>query len=320
MLLMSIVTLTLWWSSPPAGSVWFDGPDMPAGALQDEPPPPGPAADQEAKHPSRQQPANDQGRGQRRWDRARHERWREFREGRDSTPPPEMVDLAMSVLQEKVPDYYQEMTVLRAKDKAKFEWAIGRIMPMVIEYAELRDRDQKLADTIIEEFKIEHELRKLSHDYKAAEGSADKQAACVEQIQKLVRQQFELRAQRQEARLKDFAERLKQQQQELERERERFERRQTEMDDQIAKRVEEVKAGKMGERFHPHGPRHAGPGESGGPPRGFHGQGPGSAEHEGQPPADRPHGDHDGPRPPDQDKERGAQPPPPPDTEAEPQE
>jgi hypothetical protein len=229
-----------------------------------------------------------------------------------------MIDMAMGVLQDKLPRYFEEMTKLRTEDKAKFERAIGMIMPVVMEYLELKDRDQKLADTIIEEFKIEHQLRKLSHDFKAAEGSPEKQGACEQQIRDLVRRQFEIRMLRQEARLKEFSERLERQRQDLERERQSFEQRRAKLDELIAGRVEEVKSGKLGDRYHPRGPRHGGLGEPEGPPRGPHGQGP-------RPPSDHPHGDPAGPRPPDREAESGARPPAPatpqpPDNESRPEE
>jgi hypothetical protein len=303
MFAMSTLAFVLYWSSSPAGAGWFCEPDFSAVTLQDPQPPGGPEADQGRKHTQHEPPAVDEDRSERRPDRAKHERWREFREGRMPTPSPEMIEMAMGVLQEKLPQYYQEMTKLRTDDKAKFERAIGRIMPVAMEYLELRDRgDQKLADTIIEEFKIEHQLRKLSRDFKAAEGSLEKQATCEQQIRDLVRRQLEIRMLRQEARLKEFAERLERQRKDLESERQSLEQRRAKLDELVAGRVEEVKSGKMGERFHPRGPRHGGAGELEGPPRGAHGQGP-------RPPSDHPHGDSTDPRSPDRESEPGASPP-----------
>ena len=322
MFAMSAVVLVMWWSSPSLGVIGLDEPEDQAVTQQEEPPPPGLEADQKLKHGPRDEPASSEGRGERRWDRMRHQRWQEFREHRGAAPSPEMIDLAMGVLQEKLPHYFQEMTKLRTEDKARFDRAIGMIMPVVMEYLELKDRDQKLADTIIEEFKIEHQLRKLSHEFKAAEGSPEKQATCEQEIRKLVRRQFELRIERQEARLKEFAERLERQREELDRERKSLEQRQSKLDDLVAERVEEVKSGKMGDRFHPRGPRHGGMGEPGGPPRGFRGEGPHAGQHEAQPPADGPRGDRGGPGRPDRDQESGARPhppaePPPPKPEGE---
>ena len=309
MLAMSTLACLLCWSGSPAGAVWFCGPDSTEATWSDPQPPGGSEAVKERKHNRQEPPAAGEGQSERRWDRANHERWREFREGRIPSPSPEMIDVVMGVLQEKLPHYYQEMTKLRSEDKVKFERAIGMIMPIAMEYLELRDRDQKLADTIIEEFQIEHQLRKLSRDFKAAEGSAEKQAASEQQIRDLVRRQFEIRMLRQEARLKEFAERLERQRQDLDRERQSFEERRAKLDDLIANRVEEVKSGKVGERFRPRGPHHPGFGEPECPPGGPHGPGP-------RLPSDRPHGDSAGPRPSDGESRLGTPPPPPPAPQA----
>jgi len=222
---ISALALMVCWSSVSVSEARPDGCDSQALTLQDEQPPHGSEADQEPKHRRYEPPANDEGRGTRRWNKSRHERFRDSRSGPELSLSPDMIETAMGVLRDKLPHYYEEMTKLREEDITKFERAMRTLLPVVMEYLEVRDRDQKLADSIIEEFKIEHQLRELSREYKAAEGSTEQQAACEEQIRKLVRQQFELRLVWQEARLKEFAERIERQRQDLERERQNLEQR-----------------------------------------------------------------------------------------------
>jgi hypothetical protein len=307
MFAMTVLVVMFLWSSPSVGLVWCDGHDGLTMAQQDEQPPPGSDADQGPKHRPRETPASGEGRGERRWDKSRHDRWHGLRDGGELSP--EMIDSAMGVLQDKLPHYYKEMARLREADKAKFERAIRAIMPVVLEYLEMRDRDQKLADSIIEEFKIEHQLRELSKEFRAAEGSPEKQAACEGEIRKLVRQQLELRQVWQEARLKEFAERLERQQQDLAQERKNLEQRRAKQDELVAQRVEEVKSGKLGERFGPRGPRRGGRGEAGDSPRDVRGQGPRPPQPDARPLPDRPHGDPDAPPPPAGDRDAGARPP-----------
>jgi hypothetical protein len=208
-----------------------------------------------------------------------------------------MIVLAMEVLREKLPEEYQRMESLKSENPQRFERAIGMMLPVVMEYVELRDQDQKLADTIIEEFKVERQLRSLSQEYKAAAGDAAKQAACEEKIRTLVRQEFDLRAVRQEARLKEFAERLEKQRAHLEEERAEFAQRKAKVDEFVARRVEDVKSGKLRERFRAHQPKPGGPGREGEAGKASEGPGHGCPPPPGRPDQGHPRGPRHGGEP-----------------------
>jgi len=235
---------------------------------EDDPPP-----------PAEERPRHRRPRGGDEQDERRHERRRErpprgerpeFHEGRPHGPPPEMVLLAMEVIREKMPDYYQRLQRLKHRRPEQFEQAIGKIMPVLMEYVNLREHNAELAETIIEEFKIEQRLRMLGRDFQTAEGDPEKQERLKKEIVRLVNEQFELRHMRRVARLDEFEERLRRQQERLEREREKFEMEMSRRGEMVANRVEEVKRGKrhgrmrdrmdgrMRKEMRPRGPRSPG--------------------------------------------------------------
>ncbi|MFH1418599.1 MAG: hypothetical protein ABII12_09990 [Planctomycetota bacterium] len=202
-----------------------------------------------------------------------------------------MIELVMDVLKEKLPEMHKRLEKFRDRQPERFEKEIQRIIPLVRHYAELLDGGETaLADTIIEEFKINEALRGQCRKYRKAEGNPEQQAECEERIRKLVHRQFEIRFMRHEAQLKEFAERLERQRRHLEEERERFEQERSRIEELVSTRVEEIKQGKLHEGA---GPR----GRCPGPPNDMRDRshrrprGPGSL---GQPPH---RGDHDDPPP-----------------------
>jgi hypothetical protein len=180
----------------------------------------------------------------------------------------------MEVIREKLPEYHQEMEKLRGTSPERFERAMMLVMPVVMEYLDLHERYQKLAETIIEEFKIEQELRKLSREYRKAAEDQQKKTAIEQSLQQLVRRQFELKMQRQAARLTEFEKRLEKQRQQLIEERERLEEQKTNIEQLVTERIEEVKSGKVRNSFRLKELGPGGPGRPDGPPPGMGKHGP----------------------------------------------
>lgn len=292
MFVATSLTLMFWWAcqaAPPAPVDWVA--ELEAG-LQDEQSPKQTAESRQSDEPP---PPPGDGPGRHRGERGGPGRWREFLKEPPPTLPPELIEQTMEVLREKLPEFARRMEKLQKENPQRFDRAIKMIMPMVMEYRELSERDQKLADTIIQEFKIEHQLRELSKQYQAAAGDAEKQAGYEEKIRELVRQQTDIRLLRQEARLKEFAERLEKQRRQLERERQEVAEQRSNIDDLVAGRIEEVKAGKFKERFPQRFGRHGKPGSLG------EGPGPGGPPPEpgrDEPRHRGPHGDRAGMHPP----------------------
>ncbi len=102
----------------------------------------------------------------------------------------------------------------------------------------LKDRDPAMAHTVIEEFKIEEQLRELSAEYRGKEIAAERKTQIEAQIDQLVRKQIELQFQRRDRRLTLMAERLAEEQKKMKEDKEKTE-------SLVAKRVEQVKQGKF---------------------------------------------------------------------------
>lgn len=227
-------------------------------------------------------------------------------------PPEEMIERAMRILRAKLPAEHARMEKLQRRNPERFMLAIQRLMPIVMEYVSLRDENPELAETIFEEFKIEERLRRLSREFRDAKDEPEDQARLGQEIERLVREQFEMRMRRQLARLEEFERRLREQQARLEEQRAYFEEELKRRDDVVARRVQEVKDGKAGDPPRPEGLRLRGPdGGMRGPPH----RGPGGPGGPGGPHRPPPGPRDDGPPPPPPD-----QPPPPSEEGDEPDE
>ncbi|MBN2563210.1 MAG: hypothetical protein JXQ75_19985 [Phycisphaerae bacterium] len=216
---------------------------------------------------------------------------------------PEMIDWAMEVIKAKLPEFHVRLERYRQEDPERFEQTMREVLPVVMEYTRVRDRDPEVAETIVEEFKIEARLRELSRTYRREKGDPEERARIEEEIERLVGEQLELRFRRQAALLEDFHRRLQRQQERLERRRARLNEEIERRDELVAQRVAEVKMGKMRDGARRLGRSHRGRDEGlrGGPrhgpcgkdrlPRGPHGE-EGRFRHwpedEDNPPADGP--------------------------------
>lgn len=223
--------------------------------------------------------------------------WAPHGEGRgfldDDRPlPPELIDSVMELIREKLPERYERLTKLRESNPERFERLIRRMAPMLREYRALREQDAEMAETIINEFRTQEELHKLSQQYRELAGDEARQAEIEKEIAALARSQMEIFQKRMEYRLKDMEARLQRQQEFIQQERARLMEAQANFEQRLADRIEEIKQGKVAPERRPF-------------KRGFHrgerGFGPPDGEASGAPPGMR------GDRP-----MRGPPPPPPP--------
>ncbi|HUN80878.1 MAG TPA: hypothetical protein VMV81_05135 [Phycisphaerae bacterium] len=227
----------------------------------------------------------------------------------DDNPPPipdEMIDFALDAMKTKLPRLHDRLTVLRAKDPKRFEQVFRKLLPIFHEYRDLKERRPDIAEKVMEDFQAEEKLRELSNEYLTIKDDSARQTAISQEMEQLVKKQLGLRRERFEARLKEFEDRIKDQQLQLETMRDRLSSMTKRGDEFVNRRVEQIKAGRMGEPvpgMEPlFGPPRGGGGLRGGPGR----PGPGGFGAPGDRPPPR-----GGERPPE-DGPDGDRPPPPP--------
>lgn len=266
--------------------------------------------------------------------RDRGDRWPRRMEG-DGPLNERMIERVMGELKNRLPQWHERLARLQTEDPEKFQAAMRRMMPMLAEARRLGERNPKLAESMFEEFQIEHELRGLAERYKAATAAHDEAqlGQIASEIDTRVRHQFEIRRMRRQAQLDEFARRLAEQQKRIQEEIAEHAEQGAKAEEFISKRIEEIKKGEFrgpslfggrgrpgpgrpggpdGE-FGPRGPRRRGmrppPGEG---PMSERGPGPGGPHHDGPPPPDDMDGPpHDGP--PMGHGEEPDMPPPPPE-------
>ncbi len=171
----------------------------------------------------------------------------------------ETIGRAMEVIRTKLPAFHEKLEQSRRHSPMRFRRTMAKVLPVVREYIHLRDREPELAETIIEEFRIEERLRELGRAYLEAEDRPEEREEMGAEIERLVREQLELRLQRRVFRLDEFERRLHRQMERLERQRARLQEEMERRDEWVARRVEEVKSGKPPEEMRRHRPRPAGP-------------------------------------------------------------
>ncbi len=162
-------------------------------------------------------------------------------------PPPrfeltgEIIHEVMLFLREKLPDWHDDLDRLRDENPRAFRGALRRVIPLVEEYKRLEKTNPDLAKKVLDEFRIEHELRKLARQYMEAEGDAEAQEKIALEIEPRVREQLEIRLLRHEAKLDEMQKRIAKGRKKLEKER-------ANLDKSVAKRVKQIKKGKFRER------------------------------------------------------------------------
>ena len=199
---------------------------------------------------------------------------RDFR-GPGDEPSAEMIDRAMEVLETELPEWHERLAKLRERNPRRFQqMMMTKVMPVMREYMSLRDRKPELARGVIKEFKIEHQLRQLSREYRRAEEDPARRARIEERIGQLVQAQVEIHMQRRIARLQEATERLQREKRKLEEDRENLQ-------DLVARRVERIKHGRFRDDSRGRGRRRGGP-------RDFDEDPPGPPPFADRPPRSRP--------------------------------
>lgn len=191
----------------------------------------------------------DEGRRGRRGDRRRGDRSRESsRRGRDGLGrpgdfdrqrdemSPRMIDRVMNLLREEVPRWHDRLADMEEHRPAQFRRAMRRMQPVVREYTSLRDRNPELAETILEEFRIEGRLRSMGRAFREARGNESRQRQIEQEVSHLVQRQFEMKMHRRVARLQEIERRLM-------REREKFEREKAALPRRVHERVRQITRG-----------------------------------------------------------------------------
>lgn len=225
--------------------------------------------------------------------RRRIDERRQGKNGPDDELRTEMTDRVMEMLRNNLPEAYAKLQKLRERNPERFRNAIRAVVPTFKEYSMLlRDQRPDLAKGIVEEFKNERRLGELSRQYRDSADDPAKQAQIAQEIESLVRRQAELHLQHMSFRLDQFEKRIKEQQEMLQRQRDRYEDEKTKLDENVSKRVEEIKKGNL---RRPYPPPPGGPG-MGGPPGDRRGprDGP-SHDPDGRPRPPRHLGPHDDP-------------------------
>lgn len=167
---------------------------------------------------------------------------RESRRSGRPRNPEEKIRRVMEVLRKELPEWHERLSRLCEESPDRCHRAIRKLYPMIREYLSLKQRDPELARTVIEEFRLEHELRELGRAYQKAEDDPEEQARISTEIETRVRRQLEIRLQRREARLADLEQRLT-------REREKYEKEREGLDAKVEDRVNRIKSGQWHERF-----------------------------------------------------------------------
>jgi len=189
-----------------------------------------------------------------------------FGRGNGERPSPEEIEAeVMPILEEKLPAWHKRFSRLKDRNPQRFRRALGRVYPMVREFKRLREEHPELSQGIIDEFQIEHDLRRKAEAFsQAAEGSAEREALLPEIRTMLTRQQ-ELRLQRHRVRLEMFERRLQEQQARLQREREKLARESENVEAEVDRKIEKLKNGDFRDELGP--PKRRGPGGFGRGPR-----------------------------------------------------
>jgi len=183
--------------------------------------------------------------------------WRERFDRDDAPLPPDVVEKMLSIVRERFPDRFERLMRLRERNPERFQRFLQRKLgPIIGEYMELREENPDLAEGMIEEFRGQEQLHALVDEYQDAKGP-EARAAIESKMEEIVRRQFSLIERRMAHRLQQFEERLDDQRRRLERHRKQFGEERANIDEHVARRMEELKSGQVRPprpRFGPGGP------------------------------------------------------------------
>ncbi|MBX3393903.1 MAG: hypothetical protein KF841_00905 [Phycisphaerae bacterium] len=137
--------------------------------------------------------------------------------------PPDVKEALESIIREEMPEFFRRMSEWRERHPERFDRAMGKFYPPLREYVILREHDPALAATVLEDIRLELQLRKLSMEYQSLDESSPRRAELEQAMAERVRRQIDIRLERREARLRMLSEQLERQRIELQTERSRIE-------------------------------------------------------------------------------------------------
>jgi hypothetical protein len=101
---------------------------------------------------------------------------------------PERIERAMKFLQEQYPTLYERLNELREQDPRAFHRQLGHIMPRMPELMNIIDTDPQLGKLIIDEHRLEMDIRDAIVTYRQTKDDAEK-----DHIRDLISKQFDVR-------------------------------------------------------------------------------------------------------------------------------
>jgi hypothetical protein len=119
----------------------------------------------------------------------------------------ERIDKVLEFLKEHYPEMYEKLTALRKEDPRAFRRQLMRLLPRLPEFMMLVERDPEMATLLIEEHKLEMEIREVAHDYRHVE-SDDERASLKQRLASLVGEQFDIRQTRLKRMIEDLERQL----------------------------------------------------------------------------------------------------------------
>jgi len=125
--------------------------------------------------------------------------------GPDAGPPPadhpggpmfgpsqERIDRVMKFLDEHYPRLHERLAELREKDPRAFHRQLSRLLPRMPDLMNILDRNPELGRLIIDEHRLEMDIRDAIREYHRARNDADRDQL-KEQIRDLISRQFDVR-------------------------------------------------------------------------------------------------------------------------------
>lgn len=173
------------------------------------------------------------------------------------------LDEIASAIETQLPEMWQRLERAKERNPEFYRRALQRIAPMMREFLDLQKDYPEMAEVVIEEFKIEHDVRELLRDFKKSEGDAVARDAVVQQIRAKLTRQNELQLQRRRFRLEQFRERLEKEQLRLTEEQRRIEDDANGFEQRLDERMEMLRDGRFREAFRRRDRDMRGPGEDG---------------------------------------------------------
>lgn len=107
-------------------------------------------------------------------------------------PSQERIDRVMKFLDEHYPRLHERLTELREQDPRAFHRQLSRLLPRMPDLMSILDRNPELGKLIIDEHRLEMDIRDAIREYHRARNDADRDQL-KEQIRDLISRQFDVR-------------------------------------------------------------------------------------------------------------------------------